>query len=182
MHDDHDRPIVPQCIRVSDEYKSLEAEGRAALAGRLEALELVGTSLADGSRFASAQDFYRFSEGLELDLAVIQEIATATSGGLSRWLIHHSWTFNAPPCQMTTALSQSLLSALDNEEPSVFSSISAFISSFKQYGEQLVSLLRSFRNSVTFHEAIGIHIAIDIVANRLLLVCYKLRLNSELDQ
>src|SRR5690348_3051543 len=96
--------FLPKSILDSDDFAALEDGQQCLLAQRFRAISELATSLTSGERRNAANSFDDFVEDLELDAASIQEFDAASRGGISRWLIHYSWTSSCPPKQMRKAV------------------------------------------------------------------------------
>lgn len=171
---------VPSSLAESEEWRSLDEDQRSSLLRRIESIRMLGRNLSSGTRLAESSDFVDFSYELELDVAILQELDSARRGGLSRWLIHHSWSFETSPSEMRESLPCELFNFIDDREPAVDFSIDEYDRWFKYIGNQLVLSVNAYFNSKLYASMIAIHVLIDILLARLLIGCYKLRLNKNI--
>lgn len=168
---------LPRPLVESEECRSLGDDDKASLLRRLDKARMLGRDLMSGKRLAESADIAEFADDLELDVAILQELDSAWRGGLSRWLIHHSWSFKTSPPEMCNSLSAVMLSALDEREPRHDASMDEYCSWIGAIGRQLVQCTDELSNAKTYSSAIATHVVADILLARLLVGCYKLRLN-----
>jgi len=173
---------LPLAFAKSSDYEELDEEQRLSLLRRLDSTRALGESLASGKRLSEALDTIDFFENLELDVAILQELDSAHRGGLSRWLLHYSWTFETSPPEMRQSLPAHLSPLLDAAEPESTASLEKYLDWFTEVGRELVLLVEEFSAAATFASALAIHVLIDLLLARLLLSCYKLRLNQSLQR
>lgn len=171
---------LPSVIIESEEFRGLEEEQRLSFLHRLRRIRTLGEELSSGSRLLAAPDFCDFAEDLELDLTIAQEFDDAHRGGLSRWIIHYSWSFETAPFDLVQALSPRLTSFLDQYEPPLLTPPEGYSVWFKELGEQLFLAVSEFSASKTFTEALAACIVLDLLLSRLLTACFKLRLNKDM--
>ncbi|NII53159.1 hypothetical protein [Luteibacter sp. SG786] len=168
---------IPPVLAESDEYADLSEEDRAAFVRRLESVQELGVSLAQGDRRGSYPDFFQFVEDLELDASHLQEFDASTSVYLSRWAIHYSWSFYTTPGDMRHVLTEDLLQLIDASEPSTDAPLGASEYWFSELGRGLAVSVDAIVNAKDYGVAIAHHIALDILLSRLLTSSYRLRLN-----
>ena len=171
---------IPSSFSASDEWHSLGDEQRLSLLRRLDNAKALGESLYTGKRLAESSDFADFLEDLELDVALLQELDSARQGGLSRWQIHNSWSFETSPSEMHQSLPPALESLADAYEPQRGDPINAYIDWLKASGRNLVLVVNEFSAAKSYPAALAIHVLLDVLLTRILLACYKLRLNPEM--
>lgn len=168
---------LPAVFVESEEFRTLPEDQRRSLLRRLDNAKALGLSLESGSRLASASDFTDFTEDLELDVALLQELDSADRGGLSRWQLHYSWSFETSPERMRLALPGFCVDLLDAHEPSHDALVDSYNAWFVEIGGNLVKIIDCIETSTTFDEVLAAHIVLDVVLCRLLVACYKIRLN-----
>lgn len=78
---------------------------------------------------------------------------------------------------MLQSLPSHLVELIDEREPSHGCSISEFCDWFTASGEQLVVVVDEFSAAKSYAAAIATHVVLDILLARILLTCYKVRLN-----
>lgn len=169
---------VPLPLSESDDWLSSSEQEQLSLIRRLYNFKVIGQSLSSGSRFEESSDLIDFLEDLELDIAAQQELETAHRGGLSRWLIHNSWSFDTSPAEMIRSLPVDIRELIDMREPPYDATVDVCLEWFKHIGDKIVYVIDEFGNAKSFALVIAMHIVVDILAARTLLVCYKLRLNE----
>ena len=174
--------VIPDAIARSDEYLALPDDQKKYFLQRLDGIQEIGYELANETKFKSSTDFCDFASELELDVLLRQELSLVDRGSLSRWLIHHSWTFNASPLQMVDHVSSELLALSDLVEPSLGAPIETQVAWLKNAGMVINRLVEEFSSAATFPRAIAIHILLDICMAKLLVACFKLRLNPNLSR
>ncbi|WP_250624057.1 hypothetical protein [Pinirhizobacter soli] len=168
---------LPAVFVESEEFRALPEDQRQSLLRRLDNTKSLGLSLESGSRLASASDFTDFTEDLELDVALLQELDSADRGGLSRWQLHFTWSFETSPERMRQALPAFCVELLDAHEPSQDAQVDSYNAWFIEIGGNLVKIIDCIETSTTFDAVLAAHIVLDIVLGRLLVACYKIRLN-----
>ena len=169
--------VIPRVFGESEEFQSLEAAQRDALVARLGRVASIAESLILEQSFSSHDALLDFVQDLELDVAIAEELEDANRGGLSRWLMHHSWSFDTSPAKMRSSLSKEVLAILDATEPTSDLGIDVFSQWFRNVGSELLVVLREFAAAMTYDAALALHIVVDILLIRILSSCYKLRLS-----
>jgi hypothetical protein len=169
---------LPTVIIECDEYETLTEEERAAFVQRLESALELGESLADGARRKGYPDFFQFVEDLEQDASHLQEFTLPWGGNLSRWLVHHSWTFHTTPADMRGCLTAQMLHLIDAGEPSTDAPLASTDQWLRELGEGVASAANAVLNATEYGSAMAHHIALDILLGRVLSACYRLRLNG----
>lgn len=170
-------PQLPTVMIDCDEYEDLTEGERLALLRRVEDALEFGASLAQRGRRDGHNEFYLFVENLELDVSRLQEFDLPWGGALSRWLMHHSWTFGTTPAEMRDQLSSAMVRVLDANEPSIDASLADFDRWLYELGSALVEAATSVFGATSFSAAMAHQVAIDILLGRVLSACYKLRLS-----
>ena len=173
---------LPLAIESSEEFRSLDESQRLSLLRRLDNARALGVSLASGKRFQESDDFLDFVEDLELDVSLVQELDGAPQGGLTRWQIHYSWTFETSPSKMFGSLDAETVKAIDFHEPSLDAEIEDYKIWFKEVGEWTVGLIDKFSGADGFDSAMALLVALDVMLGRLLIACYKLRINEKISR
>jgi hypothetical protein len=173
---------LPGVFVESEEFKAITESQRLSLLQRIDNSKQLADSLASGERFNEAKDFVDFAEDLELDASVIQEIAGADHGGLSRWLIHYSWSFNTSPQKMRQCIPYYYIHLLDVQEPSCDSSLEVYRKWFQNIGKNMSEVIDAMSNATTFDASLAFQVILDVLLGRLLISCYKLRLNRFIDR
>ncbi|WP_199099974.1 hypothetical protein [Dyella sp. ASV21] len=173
-----ERIELPAAFMDSEEFQALPEDQRLSFLRRLDNAKSLGLSLESGSRLANASDFADFTEDLELDASLLQELDSAAQGGLSRWLLHFSWSFETSPGEMLHALPAFCLGLLDTQEPRHDATLDSYRSWFHQVGVDLVRVTHAIESSNTYEATLALHIVVDVLLGRLLVACHKLRLNS----
>lgn len=168
---------LPRVITECDEYAALSEEDRASFIRRLRSSRALGSSLSTGHRKVSYPDFFQFVEDLELDLSHLQEFDSPSRINLSRWATHYSWTFYASPAEMRNSISESLLRLINADEPTTDSALIDTEQWMAELGQGLVSAVDAIVDANTYTYAMAHQIALDILLSRLLVTCYRLRLN-----
>lgn len=171
---------LPTVITDCDEYETLTDEHRASYLHRLESVRELGVSLSDGTRRSEDPEFCLFVEELELDASQLQEFRSPWDGGPTRWLMHYSWTFDTSPGRMRhslSSLSPALLKMVDSAEPRSDAPLASSERYLEELGSRLVQAVDAIFAASTYDSAMAHQIAMDIMLNRLLAVCFRLRLN-----
>jgi hypothetical protein len=171
---------IPAALEQSEEYQALSEEQKRYFLQRLDGIQEIGCDLANEASLNSATDFYDFASDLELDVVLRQELSLAEHGSLSRWLIHHSWTFLTSPREMADQLPGDLLALSDLTEPKLGTPTEAQAAWLRACGIAITRLVEEFSSSATFSRALAVLILLDIVMAKLLVACFKLRLNPHL--
>ncbi|MDR6937710.1 hypothetical protein [Luteibacter sp. 3190] len=168
---------LPDVITSSDEYATLDVSARASLVRRIEEAVDLGAELASGSRSSSYPDFFQFADDLELDLSHLQEFSPAGRLDLTRWAVHYSWVFHTSPLEMRNQLDERLLRLIDVPEPSSDAPIATFDRWIADLGSGLVSTVQGVEAATQYSAALAHLICLDILLARLLMACFRLRLN-----
>jgi hypothetical protein len=168
---------LPNVVTESDEYETLTSEERASYLRRLENARELGFALSTGARRKDSLNFFQFVENLELDVSYLQEFDSPRGGGLSRWLVHYSWTFYTSPGAMRDSLAPELLQHIDAADPLSDAPLLIYEEWLKNVGQALVVATDAIFAATTYDAAMSHQVVSDILLSRLLTVCYKLRLN-----
>ncbi len=169
---------LPTVIVECDEYETLTEEERAAFLQRLESALKLGQSLAEGVLRKENPDFFQFVEELEQDASHLQEFSLPWGGTLSRWLVHHSWTFYTTPADMRGCLTAQMLHLINAGEPSIDAPLASTDQWLRELGEGVASAANAVLKATEYGSAMAHHIALDILLGRVLSACYRLRLNG----
>jgi hypothetical protein len=168
---------LPAVITECDEYETLTEDERTAFLQRLKGAWDLGTSLAGGERRREFPDFFLFVEDLEQDVSHLQEFSLPWGGAISRWLVHHSWTFYTTPADMRACIAEELLGLINAGEPSTDAPLADSERWLCDLGKGMVYAANAVINASDYGSAMAHQIALDILLGRLLSACYKLRLN-----
>lgn len=171
---------LPLAIASSGEFRSLNESQQLSMLRRLDNARSLGMSLATKTRLQASDDFLDFVEDLELDAALLQELDSAPRGGLTRWQIHYSWTFETSPQEMAKSLSVETMALADFQEPGLTAALDEYCIWFMEFGRRLVDVVDQFSAADSFATAMAQHVVLDVLLARLLIACYKLRLNPSM--
>lgn len=169
---------LPAVMTECDEYATLTEEERASLLGRLQSARNLGLALAEGELRKDYPNFFQFVETLEQDASHIQEFHLPWGGALSRWLMHHSWTFYTTPRDMRACLTTKMVELINASEPSTDAPLESSDRWIGELGDGLVAATNAIADATDYGSAMAHQIALDILLGKVLSACYKLRLNG----
>lgn len=172
--------VIPSVLAISDDYLALTVDERQSMLRRLANIYDIASSLALEQRRYDAVNFTEFLQELEVDVSVYQEYDTARAGGLTRFLTHDSWKFDADIRQMHAAVSPSAKYLIEGAEPGIDATLDSCWGWYKALGEALLEAIAGFEHAVSFSDALSCLTVIDILFGKLLVACYLQRLNPHL--
>lgn len=166
----------PSCLREYDGFVDLSADERREFEKLLQFFSDLGTELHSDERKDDAEGFFDFIDNLELDLAVRIGSHAHSRSSFSSWLIHSSWAFDVEG-EMVSSLDEDLIELIDSQGPRIKESIPNLEAWFRAVGAGLVKATAGISGAKTLSDAIAHQIAVDSLVMKLLVCCYKCRLN-----
>lgn len=168
---------IPSCILEFSGFVDLTEYEKSVFVGRLNYFLDLGKELHEEDRVKSAENFSDFLENLELDLAARQSLTGQCNNTVSSWIIHNSWMSDAIQTDKAFYLDNFAKTLLNKSEPSVNESLEGLTTWFRNSGKDLLRLLEIFSEAKNLLQGLSIYISIDTLVLRILLCCYKTRLN-----
>lgn len=166
---------IPRIFAERLEFAALSDDAAKAFVQRLSAIREICASLASEDLPANQLEFADYLDDLELDVSIHQEYGHRE---LSRWLVHCSWTFEVTASSMMKELENDSLLIVDAAEPSVTATVEEYVEWLSAASKVVLSALGRFQDATSGAQCFSQLLVVDVVFSKILVTCYKFRLNS----
>ena len=169
---------LPEVILKSDDFSSLEKSQQESFVRRIVGIRAVGQRLAIGFSTKDENALFQEIQDIELDASILQEFDGAHRGGVSRWLIHNSWSFSIEEDQMMK-MGDGSRDMIDTQSPKFGAPVEEFYEWLEGCGLRLVDCVDQIWSAKAYSNAVVSLIALDILFADLLVACYKFKFASK---